>query len=112
MQLDRLSPEILGRILDLARRNAQSSAWLRVDMSALAAASDCSTTTLRRYLLGERIGDNAEGRIQRALGLPRCARGVRDHADARVEDDDIASEGQALVQLASDIGRNGAEGAR
>jgi len=45
--------------------------FLRVDLTKAAAAAGCSATLIKRYLVGERVGERSRRRIEEALGLRR-----------------------------------------
>ncbi len=54
-------------ILEAAVRSARVRALLRINMSRLAGEVGCSTTLVRRHLLGETVGAESAARIRAVL---------------------------------------------
>jgi hypothetical protein len=49
--------------------NGAGAKYLAPNISCVARDADCSATLVRRFLVGERIGEQSEKRIRHALGL-------------------------------------------
>lgn len=80
MLLTQVDPTTLSRLLASAAHDRGARRFLRVEMSKLAGAAQCSTTTLRKYLAGEPLGAETAARVEEHLGSatepnPRASKG-------------------------------------
>lgn len=69
MNFGKIDSNLGAEVLRTAVADPATRTLLRIDMSALAGRAGCSTTTVRRFLAGNSVGQRSMRNIFNALGM-------------------------------------------
>lgn len=69
MHIDKLDESVRKKLGKVISGSAKVSHLISIDLTRLAAAAGCSTTLVRRHLVGDGVGPASALKIDSALGL-------------------------------------------